>query len=240
MKNKIILIGFIIVAYMIARVLNLTTNNTEEVKAFLYFQEQITNYKAMYLENKLIFILLFSSIFYLLTIFFIPFIGPFFVIIAGALLGPLYATLLFSFLVSISYTSSFLIVRTIFIKIHLLRRFNKKFQHIVHGFEKEGWLYLLSVRLAAVIPAIAINIGMGLTRIPSKQFYLATQAGTLPIIAVYAYAGSRINEFKNFNDLISPHFLLIMIILAIIPLFSKIVLDSVQKKIKNQKKSLDK
>ena len=126
MKNKIILIGFIIVAYMIARVLNLTNNNTEEVRAFLYFQEQITNYKAMYLENKLIFILLFSSLFYLLTIFFIPFIGPFFVIIAGALLGPLYATLLFSFLVSISYTSSFLIVRTIFIK------------------KKDGYIYCLS------------------------------------------------------------------------------------------------
>ncbi len=240
MKNKIILIGFIIAAYIIARLMNLTTDNAEEIKAFSYFQEQIINFKAMYLENKLIFILLFSCIFYILTIFFVPFIGPFSVIIAGALLGPIFATLLFSFLVSVSYTSSFLIARTIFIKIHLLRRFNKKFQHIVHGFEKEGWLYLLSVRLAAVIPAIAINIGMGLTTIPSKQFYLATQIGTFPIIALYAYAGSRINEFKNFSDLISPHFFLLMIILAIIPLFSKMALDSILKKINIKKKSLDK
>ncbi|MGY3802567.1 TVP38/TMEM64 family protein [Pigmentibacter ruber] len=240
MKNKIILICIIILAFLIAKYLNISTNNQEEINAFSYFKEQIDTLRVLYLQNKIIFIIFLSIIFYLLNIAFIPFIGPFFVLLAGALLGPIFTTILFSFLVSISYTSSFLIVRTIFIKIHLLKKFNKKFEYIVKGFEKDGWVYLLSVRLAAVIPAIAINIGMGLTRIPTKHFYLATQVGTLPIIAVYAYAGSQIQQFKSFNDLVSQDFLLIMVLIAISPIVLKLISESILKKRSSSKKKIDK
>lgn len=232
MKNKFIFIGIIILAYIFSRFINISTNTAEELSAFLYFQEQILKIKTLYIQNKIVFTLLFSSAFYVLTILFIPFIGPLFVVVAGALMGSYVATILLSFLVSISYTSSFLISRTIFIKVHLLRKFNKRFQNIVHGFEKEGWIYLLSCRLAAVIPAIAINIGMGLTRIPTKQFYLATQIGTFPIIAAYAYAGSKISEFKSFSEIISPNFLLLMLIIAIIPLLSRALSEFISKKFK--------
>ena len=239
-KKKIILIGIIVLAFLIARYLNITTNSEEEIKAFNFFKEQVDSLKSLYLQNKIIFIVFLSILFYLLNIAFVPFIGPFFVLLGGALLGPILTTILFSFLVSISYTSSFLIVRTIFIKIHLLRKFNKKFEYISKGFEKDGWVYLLSVRLAAVIPAIAINIGMGLTRIPTKHFYLATQLGTLPIIAVYSYAGSQIQQFKSFNDLITPDFFLVMLLIAISPIVLKLISDSILKKSSSPKKKIDK
>ncbi|WGL60869.1 VTT domain-containing protein [Pigmentibacter sp. JX0631] len=240
MKNKIILISIIVLAFLLARYLNITTNSEEEIKAFSFFKDQIDSLKSLYLQNKIIFIIFLSIIFYLLNIAFIPFIGPFFVLLGGALLGPVITTILFSFLVSISYTSSFLIVRTIFIKIHLLKKFNKKFEYIVKGFEKDGWVYLLSVRLAAVIPAIAINIGMGLTRIPTKHFYFATQVGTLPIIVVYSYAGSQIQQFKSFNDLITPDFLLIMLFIAISPIVLKLISELILKKHPSTKKKIDK
>ena len=150
-------------------------------------------------------------LFFILTIAYIPFIGPVFVLCSGALYGPILGAILFSFVVSLSYTASFLISRQLYLKYKKNKKKNQKLQKIIHGFEKDGWLYLLSVRFAGVIPAIAVNIGMGLTSIPAWQFYIVTQIGTFPIILVYSFAGSKIESLKSLNDFISPYFLLFMI-----------------------------
>ena len=72
----------------------------------------------MYLENKLILFYFFFLVFLSFNHLFIPIYWPILYLLSfGALLGPLFLeTLLFFILVSISYTSSFLIVRTILLK----------------------------------------------------------------------------------------------------------------------------
>jgi uncharacterized membrane protein YdjX (TVP38/TMEM64 family) len=237
-KKNIIFIIIILTIFGLSSLINLsqTKDNPTDAIIMNLIQLNIETIKNLNITYPILSPILFSLLFFILTVAYIPFIGPVFVLCSGALYGPILGAVLFSFVVSLSYTASFLISRQLYLKYKKNKKKNSKLQKIIHGFEKDGWLYLLSVRFAGVIPAIAINIGMGLTSIPAWQFYIVTQIGTFPIILVYSFAGSKIENLKSLNDFISPYFLLFMIFLSICPILIKIISDYAIVKLKKRSK----
>lgn len=95
---------------------------------------------------------------------------------------------LVSFASTTGATIAFLISR------YLLRdttqtRFGDRLRTVNEAFRREGWLYLLTLRLIPALPFFVVNILMGLTPIKTKTYWWVSQLGMLPGTIVFLWAG---------------------------------------------------
>lgn len=108
-----------------------------------------------------------------------------------------------------------------------LRRFNEELS-------RNGYLYLLAVRLIPVFPFFLINFFAGLTRIPLRTFVWTTAVGIIPGSFVYTFAGSQLNTIKSAHDILSRKVLSAFLLLALFTLFP-IIMKKIQWKKKHEK-----
>ena len=143
-------------------------------------------------------------------------------LVAGALFGLLWGTVIVSFASSIGATLAFLASR------YLLRdwvqaKFGDKLKPINDGVEREGAFYLFALRLVPAFPFFVINLVMGLTPIRTWTFYWVSQVGMLAGTIAYVYAGTQLGQFKFSAGLVAA-----FVILGIFPLAAKKALDAVK------------
>ena len=119
---------------------------------------------------------------------------------------------------------SFLISRY-FLKDFLQNRFQSQFLVINEGFKKEGFFYLLSLRLIPAVPFFMINIFMGITSISTRHYILGTFLGMLPAIFVYVNAGQQISTLKSPADILSFLVVLSLLLLALLPWALKFLIN---------------
>jgi len=141
-------------------------------------------------------------------------------LVAGAVFGLLWGTLIVSFASSIGATLAFLTSR------YLLRdwvqgKFGDKLKAMNAGVEKEGAFYLLALRLVPVFPFFAINLAMGLTPMRTWTFYWVSQLGMLAGTIVYVYAGTQLGQFQ-----VTWQLVLALVLLGIFPLIAKRTLEA--------------
>jgi uncharacterized membrane protein YdjX (TVP38/TMEM64 family) len=110
---------------------------------------------------------------------------------AGAMYGTLKATLLVSFASAIGATMAFLFSRHLF-RDAVERRFGPQLERLNRGLERHGALYLFFVRLVPAVPFIAVNAGMGLTRMRVWTYYWVSQLGMLAGTFAFAAAGAQL------------------------------------------------
>ena len=67
-------------------------------------------------------------------------------------------------------------------------------RRLQEGLDQQSFWFLLSVRLAPVVPFVLVNIASGLARIPLRSYVLATFLGTLPTNLVYASIGAGLDR----------------------------------------------
>ena len=91
------------------------------------------------------------------------------------------------------------------------------------GVERDGWFYLLLIRMTPVFPFFMVNLGMGLTHIRSWTYTWATQLGMLPMTFVVVSAGAEVGEVNSFRELASLERLWPLMALAAIPLSLRIL-----------------
>ena len=140
-------------------------------------------------------------------------------LVAGALFGLLWGTVIVSFAASIGATLAFLTSRFL-LREWVQARLGERFRAINDGIRKDGLFYLLALRLAPVIPFFAINLAMGLTAMPARTFYWVSQVGMLPGTLLYVYAGTQLGRFE-----ITWQLVLALTLLAIFPLVAKKAVD---------------
>ncbi|MGH6609988.1 MAG: FAD-dependent oxidoreductase [Burkholderiaceae bacterium] len=135
-------------------------------------------------------------------------------LIAGAIFGLLLGTVIVSFASSIGATLAFLASRLV-LRDWVQSKFGDRLAAINAGVEKEGWFYLLSLRLVPLFPFFVINLLMGLTKIRTWTFYWASQVGMLAGTILYVYAGTQLGQFEvSFGLLLALSLLLIFPIIA--------------------------
>lgn len=96
-------------------------------------------------------------------------------------------------------------------------RFANKLNDINRGIEKNEVAYLLSLRLAPIIPFVAFNLLAGLTRVKPWTFLWTSFLGMLPGTMLYVNAGNELAKVNKLEELISLEVVVSLAALALVP-----------------------
>lgn len=147
---------------------------------------------------------------------------------AGALFGLLVGGLLVSFASSLGASLAFLSARYLFVA-QVQQRLGRHLEAIHHGVAKDGAFYLFSLRLIPLVPFFAINLLLGLTRMPLWQFYLVSQLGMLAGTLVYVNAGTALGQLTSLQEVFSVQLLGAFALLALFPWLARFLLGRYQR-----------
>lgn len=142
-------------------------------------------------------------------------------IAAGALFGVLEGAVLVSFASTIGASAAFLVARFA-LRERLRQRYRERLQKIDAGIARDGWRYLLTLRLVPLFPFFLVNLLAGLTVLPLRTFYWVSQLGMLPGTLVYVYAGTQLARIDSLADVLSPGLLTALVLLGLLPLLARV------------------
>jgi pyruvate/2-oxoglutarate dehydrogenase complex dihydrolipoamide dehydrogenase (E3) component/uncharacterized membrane protein YdjX (TVP38/TMEM64 family) len=148
-------------------------------------------------------------------------------LVAGAIFGLLWGTLIVSFASALGATLAFLVSRFV-LRDWVQARFRRQLQGINDGVEKEGAFYLFTLRLIPAVPFFVINLALGLTPMRTWTFYWVSQLGMLAGTLVYVNAGTRLAEITSPRDVLSPGLIGAFLLLGLFPLLAKKIVDLVR------------
>ena len=148
-------------------------------------------------------------------------------LVAGAIFGLGWGTVIVSFASTLGATVAFLLARYL-ARDAVRRRFVGAFERIDGGVRKDGAFYLFTLRLVPVFPFFIINLAMGLTSMRVLAFAFVSQAGMLPGTLVYVNAGTQLGELESLAGILSPAIVLSFALLGIFPLFAKKIVDALR------------
>ena len=148
-------------------------------------------------------------------------------LIAGALFGLLWGTVLVSFAAAAGATVAMLVSRYV-LRDSVRRRFARELERVDRGVAREGALYLFTLRLIPAIPFFVINLAMGVTSMRPWTFYWVSQLGMLAGTAVYVNAGTQLAALSSPRDILSPGLIGALVLLGVFPLVAKKVLDAIR------------
>jgi uncharacterized membrane protein YdjX (TVP38/TMEM64 family) len=143
---------------------------------------------------------------------------------AGALFGLLWGSIAASIGSTIGATLAFLAARFL-LRDWFVNKFGSKLASFEQGVRKEGWLYLLALRLVPAVPFMVVNSVMGLTAIRTTTFAGVSMPAMLPGTVAYVYAGTQLSQLSSLKGIVSPGLLLAFTILGILPFVLKRTLD---------------
>ncbi len=112
-------------------------------------------------------------------------------LLGGALFGFWIGTLAVSFASTIGATLACFVSRFL-LRDWVQKKLGEKITTVNEGIQREGAFYLFTLRLIPIFPFWAINLVMGLTRMPLRTFYWVSQLGMLAGTIVYVNAGKEL------------------------------------------------
>ncbi len=182
-------------------------------------KSELDAFKAFYERHEVLTMAVYSILYILMVALSLP--GAVIMTLAGgALFGLFYGVVLVSFASSIGATLAFLVSRYMF-KDWVQNKFSSKLVAINKGIEKEGGLYLFTLRLVPVFPFFVINLVMGVTTIRTMVFYIVSQVGMLPGTIVFINAGTQLAKIETAKGILSLNLILSFALLGIFPIAAK-------------------
>ncbi|MGE4112194.1 MAG: FAD-dependent oxidoreductase [Burkholderiales bacterium] len=191
-----------------------------------YIKSQQALLDARYRENPLLTAGVFFLVYVVVTGTSLPG-AALLTLVAGAIFGLLWGTLIVSFASTIGATMAFLASRFLF-RDAIQTRFGSRLSAINEGIGREGAFYLFALRLVPVFPFFAVNLLMGLTAMRAGTYYWVSQLGMLAGTLVYVNAGTQLARFDSLQGLVSPALLGSFALLGIFPLVARKVLDVIK------------
>ena len=184
-------------------------------------------------EHFVLALLAFTLVYILLVALSLP-VTAVLTILAGALFGRWVGAGVSSVAATAGAVLAFLGSRYLFHD-RIERRWGQRLHKIQRGFDINGGYFLFMMRVVAVVPYFAINIGMGLTRIPTWKFTWVSWLGMLPVAFVYANGGTEIEQIQSPRDVLSPSLIGSLAALGIFPLAARTLVRWVLRWRRNQK-----
>ena len=148
-------------------------------------------------------------------------------VVAGAIFGLLWGTVIVSFASTLGATLAFLASRFV-LRDAVQGRYGAKLHVINEGIRREGALYLFTLRLIVVFPFFIINLLMGLTPLRTRTFYWVSQLGMLPATLVLVNAGSELGKISSLSGIFSPGLIGAFALLGVFPLIARRIVEAVQ------------
>ena len=202
--------------------------NLGDYLSLSYLKESRQEFEILYSENRFSVIAVYMFIYIIVTSLSLP--GAAVMTLAGgALFGLLAGTIIVSFASTLGATFACFVSRYI-LRDWLQSRFADKLKAVNEGIEKEGVLYLFTVRLIPVFPFWLINLVMGLTKMPLKTFYWVSQTGMLAGTIVFVNAGKELAGIDSLSGILSPGLIFSFVLLGIFPLLTKKIMGLYKKR----------
>src|SRR5512138_517373 len=159
-----------------------------------------------YITSAAVFILVFIS-----TAFLLP--GALALsLLSGFLFGTIAGALYINIGAGIGAGLSFLSARYLFGN-WVQRRYPDRLAAFNREIMRHGNRYLFTLRVAPLMPFFLVNLLAGLTKMPFRDFLLFTFLGVLPGSLVYANAGRQMGTIENSRDIMSPRFIIAIVLL---------------------------
>ncbi|MCG6201859.1 dihydrolipoyl dehydrogenase [Psychromonas antarctica] len=217
-KKIIIVISLLVALWFVFDVSHLLTlENAKQQQALM------NSYIA---DHFILAIVIYFSLYIIATALSVPG-AAIFTLLGAALFGFWWSLFLVSFASTIGATLAFLFSRYL-LRDWVQKKFSGSLKAINQGITKEGYLYLLTLRLIPVFPFFIINLLMGLTAMRARSFYLYSQIGMLPATAVYLNAGTQLADIETLSGLLSPQVLTSLVILGLFPMISKLLINKIK------------
>ncbi len=214
MTKKIAVVTVLVGLVVIFKVLGLGQYLT-----LSYVKASQVKFAAFYVDHRLLVIAAYMMLYILVTSLSLP--GAAVMTLAGgALFGLWIGTLVVSFASTIGATLACSVSRFV-LRDWVQRKFGDKLKTVNEGVEREGALYLLTLRLIPVFPFWLINLVMGLTKMPLKTFYWVSQVGMLAGTVVYVNAGKELAKIDSLSGILSPGLILSFVLLGLFPIVVK-------------------
>ena len=186
-----------------------------------YFHSQRAAIDAYYAAHPTQTVAIFFAVYVVVTGLSLPG-AAIMTLVGGALFGLLWGVVIVSFASTIGATLAFLASRFL-LRDWVQERFGERLKTIDDGIEREGAFYLFALRLVPAIPFFAINLAMGLTKMPTRTYFWVSQLGMLAGTIAYVYAGTQLGQFK-----LSLGLLAAFLVLGIFPLAAKKALEALK------------
>lgn len=148
-------------------------------------------------------------------------------LVAGAIFGLLWGTVIVSFASTLGATLAFLASRFV-LRDAIQGRYGTQLRAINEGIRRDGALYLFTLRLIVVFPFFVINLLMGLTPLRTRTFYWVSQLGMLPATLVLVNAGSELGKISSLSGIFSPGLIVAFALLGVFPLIARRIVAVVQ------------
>ncbi len=193
-----------------------------------FIKEQQSAFAALYEQRPVMVTAVFVAIYVLITALSLP--GAAIMTLAGgASFGLVWGTIVVSFASTLGATLAMLAARYL-LRDSIESRFGQKLAEVNKGIEKEGALYLFTLRLVPLIPFFALNLLMGLTKMKTWTFFWVSQLGMFAGTVAYVNAGTEIAKITSLRSILSPGLLGSFVLLGLLPLVIKKVLDYVKRR----------
>lgn len=222
-RNKVLIL--IAISVVVATFFTLDLHHYLTLEQLKARQQDIQEFYGF---NRLLTLILYFTLYVLVAALSLP--GATVLTLAG---GALFG--FFPALVTVSFASAggavlaFLGSRLL-LRDWVLSRFGERLGTINRGLEKEGALYLLTLRLVPLFPFFVINLAMGLTTMRTLTFYWISQIGMLAGTAIYINAGTRLGQIDSLAGLFSPGLLVSFFLLGTFPLLARQLIGVIRKR----------
>ena len=187
-----------------------------------YIKASQEKFQLLATEHPLIVIASYMTAYILITSLSLPGAAVL-TLLGGALFGLWIGTLVVSFASTIGATFACFVSRFV-LRDWVQKKLGDKIVTVNEGVEREGAFYLFTLRLIPIFPFWAINLVMGLTKMPLRTFYWVSQIGMLAGTLVYVNAGKELAKVSSLSDILSPSLILSFVLLGILPLTAKKVI----------------
>ena len=147
----------------------------------------------------------------------------------GALFGFAHGLVLVSVGSTLGALLAFLAARYV-LRDAVQRRFGERLKALNDGVAREGWVYLLSLRLVPLFPFWLVNLLMALTPMRALPYAGVSMLGMLPGTAVYVNAGTQLASISRPADVLSPGLLASFVLLGLFPLIAKAVMRAIKRR----------
>ncbi len=150
-------------------------------------------------------------------------VGIWLTVLAGFLFGVGLGTLAVNVGSTLGAVLAFLAARYVFADaIHRAAARRPRFAATLAALDRRmanhGGYTVLLLRLTPVFPFWVLNLGLGMTRVRIRDYWSATQLGTLPATLVVANLGASLAEITSFRGLLSPRVLGALCLLPLLPI----------------------
>ncbi len=180
--------------------------------------ENIYNYKLLISKYIQEHFLLASFTYILLYIFLTTFSVPGSAVISlagGYFFGIFPGLIYINFSAVAGATLAFLVSRYI-LGDFIQKRYGDKLHTFNAEIDKNGYMYMLTLRLIPLFPFFLVNLLAGISKIRVTTYIWTTALGIFPASIVFTYAGKTLEKIKSVDDILSKDILIAFILLGIL------------------------